>query len=173
LSTISAPVLVAAILCCVAAARAQSTCRPVFDALTKVVTSPSHSYTTSTAAFQDHGQPHESEAIYVDGKVFLRVKGQWKLSKVTPAEVLEQEKENRQNGKVSCQVLRSDSVNGEAVTVYSVHSETEDAKESGQLWISKSAGRLLREDQDMDLGGSEGKSHRSTRYEYNNVRAPI
>ncbi len=156
-----------------AAANAQSSCQPVFDALTKLVTTPSHGYTTSTAAFQDHGQPRESENIYVDGKVFIRVKGQWMASKITPAEILEQEKENRQNGKASCQAVRSDSVNGEAATVYSIHSETEDAKGDGQLWISKSTGRLLREEQDTDVGGAVGKSHRSSHYEYNNVRAPM
>jgi hypothetical protein len=154
-------------------ARAADSCQPVFDALTKVVTTPSHGYTTSTAAFQDHGQPRESENIYVDGKVFIRVKGQWMPSKITPAEILEQEKENRQNGKASCQAVRSDTVNGEAATVYSIHSETEDAKGDGQLWISKSTGRLLREEQDTDVGGAMGKSHRSSRYEFSNVRAPM
>jgi hypothetical protein len=64
-------------------------------------------------------------------------------------------------------------VNGEAVTVYSIQTETEDAKESGQLWISKSTGRLLREEQDIDLGGPMGKSHLSSRFEYSNVRAPM
>jgi hypothetical protein len=30
--------------------RAADSCQPVFDALTKLITTPSHSYTTSTAA---------------------------------------------------------------------------------------------------------------------------
>jgi hypothetical protein len=154
-------------------AYAEDSCQPVFDALTKVVSTPSHGYHTSTAAYQDHGQPRESEIIYLDEKIFMRVKGQWTLSKATPAEILEQEKENRQNAKMNCQAVRSDSVNGEAVTVYSIHTETEDAKEAGQLWISKSTGRLLREEQDVDLGGSDGKTHRSSRFEYSNVRAPM
>ena len=165
--------LLAAALCWSASASAQDSCQPVFDALTKIITSPSHGYHTSTAAFQDHGQPRETEIIYLDGKVFMRVKGQWMHSKATPAEILEQEKENRQNAKASCKAVRGDSVNGEAVTIYSIHSETEGATGDGQLWISKSTERLLREEQDMDVGGTMGKSHRSSRYEYSNVRAPM
>jgi hypothetical protein len=165
--------LLAAALCWSAPASAQDSCQPVFDALTKIVTTPNHSYSTSTAAFQGHGQPHESETIYVDGRIFIRVRGQWVQSKMTPAEVLEQEKENRRKGKASCQAVRSDSVNGEAATVYSIHSETQDAKGEGQLWISKSTVRLLRKEQDMDVEGAMGKSYRSSRYEYSNVRPPM
>jgi hypothetical protein len=166
--------LLAAALCWSAPASAQSSCQPVFDALTKIVTTPSHGYSSTTAAFRDHGRPRESENIYVDGKVFIRVKGQWTQMKTTPAEILEQEKENRQNAKASCQAVRSDSVNGEAVTVYSIQSKTEGATEEAQMWISKSTGRLLREEQDTDVGGGAmGKSHRSSRYEYSSVRAPM
>lgn len=172
-SNLAGLTLLAAALCWSAASSAQDSCQPIFDALTKIVTSPSHSYNTSTAAFQDHGQPRESETIYVDGKIFTRVRGQWLHSKMTPAEVLEQEKENRQNAKASCQAVRSDSVNGEAVTVYSIHSATGGASEAGQLWISKSTGRLLREEHDRDFGGDVGKSHTSSHYDYSNVRPPM
>jgi hypothetical protein len=63
-------------------------------------------------------------------------------------------------------------MNGEAVAVYSTHSETQDVKSDAQLWISKSKGVPLREELRIDVGGKLGKSHYSMRYEYGNVQPP-
>jgi hypothetical protein len=51
--------------------------------------------------------------------------------------------------------------------------ETENAKEDGQMWISKTTGRALRKEVDVDYGGAMGKSHLSARYEYSNVKPPM
>ncbi|HEY1676930.1 MAG TPA: hypothetical protein VGG04_04440 [Candidatus Sulfotelmatobacter sp.] len=40
-------------------------------------------------------------------------------------------------------------------------------------WLGAVMILLLREEQDVDPGGSEGKIHRSAHYEYGNVRAPM
>jgi|GEM_PF-6709739 len=45
----------------VASAQAADSCQPVFDALTKLITTPSHSYTTSTAV--NGGRPTDGETI--------------------------------------------------------------------------------------------------------------
>ncbi len=79
----------------------------------------------------------------------------------------DQELENRKNNKPSCQRRREEMVNGEAATVFSVHSESEDAKTDATAWISKSTGRLLRQEINLDSA-----NHMSTRYEYSNVTAP-
>ncbi len=42
-----------------------------------------------------------------------------------------------------------------------------------KTWISKTTGLMLRQDIDVDVGGSLGTSHRSSRYEYGNVRPPV
>ncbi len=154
-------------------ARAADSCQPVFDAMTKIVTTSSHSYSTRTAGSANSGQPAQSETIYVDGKTYMRVRGKWMLGPVTPQEVLDQLKENRDQGKNICQVLRTELLGAEPVTVYSVHSETENFIEDSQMWISKVTGRILKEEQDVDMGGRTGKEHRSARFEYNNVRAPM
>ena len=44
-------------------ARAADSCQPVFNALTKVVTTPSHSYTTATAV--NGSNAAEAETIFV------------------------------------------------------------------------------------------------------------
>ena len=150
-------------------ALAADACQPVFDAITKLVTAPSHSYSTGVV----NGKPSSTETIYVQGKTYMLAKGKWMLSPVTPSDVLQQELENEKQGKSTCQFVRNEFANGEAAAVYSMRRETETVKEDGQVWISKANGRALREEVDMDYGGAIGKGHLSARYEYSNVRAPI
>ena len=89
---------------------------------------------------------------------------------MTAQDMIQQEQENRKTGTATCRYLREESVNGETAAVYSAHSENEDVKSEGQLWISKK-GLPLREELDTDVG-DPNKVHRSIRYEYGNVQAP-
>jgi hypothetical protein len=54
---------------------AADSCQPVFDALTKIVTTPSHSFTTHTSPFLNGGKPRTSETIYAQGKIYIRANG--------------------------------------------------------------------------------------------------
>ncbi len=155
-----------------APARADS-CQPVFDALKKVVSTSSHTYTTHTASFVNGGKPRESETIYVQGKIYIRANGKWMHSPATPEEVLEQAKENEERGKASCRFVRNELVGTESAAVYSMHREIEDSREDAQMWISRRTGLPLRDEQDLDAGGKAGKEHRSTRFEYSNIRPPL
>lgn len=152
-------------------ARAADGCQPVFDAIQKLVTTPSHSYTTSTAT--KGGTPRTAETVMVQGKKYIRANGKWMDAHVTTQEVLEQEKENEKNGKASCQLVRSESVNGESASLYHMQRETENFKEDSQIWISTARGLPLREEQDMDYGGAIGKRHNSGRFEYGNIQPPM
>jgi hypothetical protein len=152
-------------------ARAADACQPVFDALTKVATTPSHSYTTSAAV--NGGKATEAETIFVNGQKYIRARGKWIRLPVTSRDVLEQEREKQEHGKSTCQFLRGESVNGEAAMLYSVHREYDEVKEDGQMWVSSGTGLLLRVEEDFDNGGNKVKEHRSTRFEYGDVRAPM
>ena len=152
-------------------ARAADSCQPVFNALTMVATTPSHSYTTSTAA--NGGKATEAETIFADGQKYIRVHGKWMRIPVTSQDVLEQEKEKEEKGKSTCQLLRSESVNGEAATVYSLHREYDEITEEGQMWVSKGSGLPLRVEEDVDNRGNKVMDHRSTHFEYGNVRPPM
>jgi hypothetical protein len=147
-------------------------CQPVLDAMSKMVVTPTHVYTTETAAFRADGKPTSNETIYAGGAIYVKVNGEWIRSTITPQEMLRQEQADRKNGRETCRYLHEESVNGETATVYSTHGETPDAKSEAQLWISKSKGLPLREELDMDIGGKLGKSHRSMRYEYDQVHPP-
>ena len=152
-------------------AHAADSCQPVFDALQKLVTTPSHNYTTSAAA--KGGAPRTAETILVQGKKYISANGKWMDARVTTQEVLEQEKENEMNGKSSCQLVRSDSVNGESASLYHLQRQTENFKEDSQIWISTARGVPLREEQDIEMGGSIGKRHNSAHFEYRNVQPPM
>ena len=151
---------------------AADSCQPVFDALTKVVTTPSHSYTTSTSAAVNSGRATEGETIFANGQKYIRARGKWMGIPVTTQDVLEQEKEKEQHGKSSCQFLRAESVNGEAAILYSLHREFDGVTEDGQIWVSKGMGLPLRVEEDVDNRGKV-KEHRSTRFEYSNIRPPL
>jgi hypothetical protein len=159
LSSLAAPYVMAA-----------DSCQLIFDALTKVVTTPSHSYTTSTAV--NGGKATEAETIFANGQKYIRARGKWMRLPVTSQDVLEQEREKQEHGKSTCQFLRNESVNGEAAMLYSVHREYDEVKEDGQMWVSRGTGLLLRVEEDFDDGGNKVKDHRSTRFEYGNIRPP-
>lgn len=165
--------LIAAALCWSAPASAQDSCQPLFDSLTKLATTPSHSYASMTDPSVPGGKPTASEWIYLQDKAYMKLGGNWMDGVMTPKEILEKQMQNRKSGHAKCQLVRSDSAEGQAATLYSLHSESEHAKEDAQVWISKTSGLPLREEADIELSGSPSKRHLSNRYEYGNVHAPM
>ena len=110
--------------------------------------------------------------ITTGGAIYITMKGKWKKSPLSAAAMRAQEDENWKTAKnVSCKYLRDESVNGQSAAVYKTHQDDETIKEDGQVWVSKSKGLPLRQEEDVDLGQGD-KRHHSTRYEYNNVQAP-
>lgn len=141
-------------------------CKVVFDASDKLLSVPHHEYMTQK---DSGGKIRNSEIVAIDGARYVMFDGKWSKSRMTAAQMKEQEEENKKNAKViSCKKIGDDTVNGEAVAVYTQHSETEDSKDDGKVWISKSKGLILKQEMDIDSG-----DHWDIRFEYANVRAPI
>jgi len=162
------------LLMAVPAAAADGTCPAVFDALAKISATPHHAFLTETAAFRNGGKPTSSESILAGGSYYIRVNEKWIHSRLTPQQMQQQEQENRKNVRnAQCHYLRDELVNGESAALYSAHSETEDAKTDAQVWVSKSKSLPLKEELDTDTGDRDGKTHRSMRYEYGNVKPPM
>jgi len=132
-------------------------CRPVFDAMNKMATTPTHVFMTETAAFQS-GKTTHSEAIYSGGAIYTNVHGKWIRGSMTSQQMREPEEQNRKDGSAACRFVRNEVVNGQAAAEYSTHSETEDAKSNGHVWISRRTGLPLREELDTGVGGKLGKS---------------
>jgi hypothetical protein len=145
-------------------------CKPVLDANHKTLDTANHMYTDMGGA---DGKKPTGEMITVNGDRYVLINGKWTKSRMTVAATKEQEEENIKNAKVlSCKRAPDDTVGGEVATVYIEHTENEDTKSDGKIWVSKSRGVILKEEIDLDSGGS-GKQHVSLRYEYGNVKAPI
>ncbi len=166
--------IIFALILCASAHAADDACKPVFDASDKGGVTPSHMFSTGTSEAHK-GATVNGELIRMggpDGAIYVLSGGKWNRVKITNSEMLKLSQENRNTTKHSCRYLRDETVNGEATVVYTARSETEDTKVDMTIWISKSKGLPLREDVDMDVGGAMGKSHKSMRYEYTNVRPP-
>ena len=73
---------------------------------------------------------------------------------------------------VTCRRLGDDIVNGEHAILFAMHQKDEDQIIDSKNWISKSRGLPLKAKKDMDVGGTAGKSHSVTCYEYTNLQAP-
>lgn len=145
-------------------------CKVVLDANHKTLDTPNHMYTDNLGA---GGKKMGGEMITVNGERYLLMNGKWLKSRMTIADTRAQEEENIKNAKVlSCKQTGVDTVGGEAATVYTEHTENEDTKSDGKIWISKNRGVILKEEIELD-SGDPIKEHISLRYEYGNVKAPI
>jgi hypothetical protein len=147
-------------------------CSALFAAMNKVITTPAHLYSTTVAGYNKN-VPESSEMIYSGGAIYILVKGKWTRSTMTSADMVAQQQENQRNQKATCQHVRDESVNGEAAAVYQAHTDSDGDKTDATIWISKSKGVPLKEDIDLDVGGAAGKSHRTVRFDYNNVKPPL
>ena len=148
-------------------------CQVVLDASDKLYTTPYHLYATETSDKVENGKPQSSEMVFAGGARYLLYNGKWTPSSISTEELKAMEERNRKNAtNVSCHYVRDESVNGESVAVYTMHSETPRSKNDDEVWISKSKGLLLRQETDLIWNRNNGKTHLSSRYEYGNVQLP-
>ena len=66
-------------------------------------------------------------------------------------------------GTQTCSHLRDESLNGEPAEVYSEQYKSNAGQTDATIWISKTTGRTLREEQDGEIAG-KGKGHISYRW---------
>lgn len=148
---------------------ADSGCTVPFSASDKTRQSPAHVEVIRSAGKGE--KPKRSEAIYAGGKIYVTINGQWKVSPISMADMQKQQEENRRNSKYGCRLLREESVDGEPASVFHVHSENDDVKSDGDVWVSRSRGLILREEIDMNTGDPSA-THVTMRYDYRNVQPP-
>ena len=154
------------------AAAVDATCKLVFDAVTRQLTTPTHLVTTEVST-RHGGKPTTLEMIYAGGAIYMKLDGQWKRSPMTAQDMLKQEQENRRNAKsVTCRYLHDETVDGESTAVYSMQSVTEDTKSGATLWLSKRSGLPLKSDVQIDMNDKTSNQHMTIHYDYANVRPP-
>ena len=150
-----------------------SACQAALDAGDKLFTTPYHAFMTGSGDGEANGKPTSNESILTGDVLYILVDGKWRPSGMSKEVMKAMERQNRDNARnMSCHYVRDESVHGEAAALYSTHQETLHGRIDSQTWISKSRGLILRQEIDIDTGRPNGKSHMSSRYEYDNVEAP-
>jgi hypothetical protein len=143
---------------------AQSECKVILDAESKLLNTPTHAYGTMNLG----GHAQTTETIYVAGSIYVKAGGKWTTGGTTK-EMEQLMLKNRQETKMTCRYVKNEAQNGKMAALYSSHEEPRKGTLDTQSWISKANGLLVR--QEIDIDG--GKSHMSTRFEYDNVKPPM
>jgi hypothetical protein len=169
------PTALAAIVLAIATAPAGAqkdlvSCKPVFDATAKQMKVDSHAYSPADANVSGGSK---SEIIFVGGVTYVNAGGHWSRSPMTPAALEKTQAENIKSATAySCKHLRDEVLGGAPTAVYESTGENEGITFHSQIWIAKGSGLPLRNETDMDIHDGTPKLHRSTRYEYSNVKLP-
>jgi len=147
---------------------AASDCNTLKAAILKVYQVPVHLYMTDAARDREI---RNAETIYLNGTTFVKVNGPWRKSQISTKDLADSIEESDQK-LGPCTVVGDEAVNGEAATLYKIHTQTADETADSQIWISKSRGLPLKQISEINVTGAAAKRHSEIRYEYTNVTAP-
>ena len=141
-----------------------ASCKPVEDAMTSTASTPYHEFiTTGRELF---------EKFYTTTTLYLGRNGRWVKTAASPRVLLDA---TRESGATftQCKSLRTETVDGQRVTVYAVHERLTSAGEDdqSQIWIANATGLPLKLESDSQHGGKP--THVSTHFTYANVQAPV
>lgn len=146
-------------------------CKPVFDAMTKLISTPNHTFMLIEAAAKGAGKsdaaPKSGETLDTAAKRYLKVDDQWMVSPLTTKDLLAQDAENRRKyTEQRCSYVREEMIAGEPSLLYSAHFKGELSTTDMRIWIAKRSGLPLKEEiQSAD-------HHYLERHVYAGVRAP-
>ena len=116
-----------------------ATCKLVFDATAKGITTPNHSYMRLSLPTVNGGKPADSETINTGkARYTKRADGKWAPSMSTQ-DMLDQMTENRKDNESTCRFIRDETIDGASASLY----ETKEDELTSQVWLSKSNGLPL------------------------------
>ena len=158
-----------------ASAAGTTACKALNEALLKLAQTPNHSYTEASGAIAG-GRSRTTERIATATAVYIQLQGKWLKGSVTPQQELEMQqdalKDDDRNG--TCRYVRDEAVDGETSALYATHKQDDGGKSDTQIWISRKRGLPLRQVVHLSVGSGEtGESQMTTKYVYENVRAPV
>lgn len=145
----------------VASAAHADPCDALYNASIKSLQTPHHVLSTSTRA----GKTRTSEAIYAGGVEYVLINGSWKRSPMTITDMVEAAQDKLKTHPDVCTAKGENTVDGQAVDVYAVHSK--EAETDQEVRVSKSTGLMQ-----GSTAKLPGGNVLETRYDYTDVRAP-
>ena len=133
-------------------------------------TTPAHVYTRETSSRRG---TTVTETIYLDGKVYVLTNARWTLSPDSAVDMVKAQRKSREHATLSCERVGAETLEDRATGVYTTLRSTSDSRVESKLWIDEASGLLLKQEEDLTAtGDASNVVHRSTRYEYGNVKAP-
>ena len=160
---------------------ADNSCDPVYQAAVKSLQTPYHTYSTMTHDAEAmsrsdtfkrltgkamYAKTESTESIF-DGKAtYIQIHGKWARSRASQAHMVDNAREKLKTHPDVCTPAGSQTVGGEAVSVFNIRDAEAGSGPGGQLRVIRSNGLLQ--------GGTQnvGDEVIETRYEYNNVQSP-
>jgi hypothetical protein len=152
---------------------AQDDCQPVFDAMDKVMNTPTHIFST----VESSGKAKTTETIYFGDDIYTTDKEKWVRSPIKISQLKATDQENRRKSTYACTHLKDELIDGDLVAQYKTHTVVLGTPTDSEVWISKAKSLIVRNDvtiNEVGVGATKGKgkSHYSVRYEYNDVKPP-
>jgi hypothetical protein len=118
------------------------------------------------------GTAKESEMISTGGAIYVLIHGKWKRSPMTPAMMLDAQREGADSISrlYKCNRVGTETISGGVAQHYHIEG-TGAHPEKEELWLD-SAGMVVRMEVVTDAASDEGATHGTMRYEYANIQAP-
>jgi hypothetical protein len=142
---------------------AAESCDALYNASIKALQTPHHVYSTKTLA--NGTKAPGGESIYAAGREYVLIGGAWKRSPMTPQDMIEAAQDKLKTHPDVCTTAGTETINGQAVTVYKVHNNESDT--DSLVRVLTSSGLLLGQTLTLPDG-----AHMEIRYEYAHVQPP-
>jgi hypothetical protein len=140
-----------------------ASCKPVSDAMMKQARTPYHEIATVGG--------RSFEKICTASTLYIGMNGHWTKTPMTPQDLIDVMRETGVSLS-NCRSLRTETVDGQAATVYAAHLQTTTPASSSdsQIWIGNASGLTLKTEADTLEGGR--KVHVLTHFVQGNVQPP-
>lgn len=114
--------------------------------------------------------PDHMDMIFLDDKTYVRMNGKWSSMPFSAKDQIETIKTSREHAEKTphtCQKIAGQSINGEAASLFVVHSETNGKVVDARLWISDTTGLPLKSE--IKLGSG---TEVTDEFRYGDIKAP-
>ncbi|HEY1707987.1 MAG TPA: hypothetical protein VGG10_06965 [Rhizomicrobium sp.] len=113
------------------------------------------------------GKPETSRSVFTGTQLYVQVGGQWRSMPMTAKDMIDQVHESDRGAKKICHRIGSDTVHGQAATVYTAHVEHQGSIDDNKVWIANLPKRVLKSDTQI-----AGGQHIMAEYDYDHVQPP-
>lgn len=156
--------LVGAMALVVATGAKADDCADLFAAATAQAKTP---YDGTVTTVKKSGETTKNEVVVLGAKMYIQVAGAWQSMPYDAQGTADDMMAKAKATKPTCQKVGSDTVNGEATTVFTEHAETPRGASDVRLWVSDSRHLPLK----MEIHLPSGDVITQETH-YDNVKAP-